>query len=701
MSFALLALAMASSGHAANDVPPGRHCDTLLPPAIVTGPSRQIAASDLVGLRETGWADGYPGAPSPLSMSPDGKTLAVVLRRGDPARNRHCVGLVLLPLAGGRPTLLDAGDTLLRDRAPWMGIADQPSGRPLYNRPRWSPDGRALFYLRAVEGLAQVWHVDRATGRARPATAAASDVIDFGLTADGGAIVYSCRCWLARARQALSREGLRGWVYDLRFPTLLAAAPSPLAEPAELHALDLVTGKERSVRDDDRSLGVSLGEISEALELPKPAAPYQVSYKLKVADRPFGGSRLRIVRGGVEVRCPDSVCEGPIWDWWAQGGDLYVLRAPPADSMGREEVLRWRPGKAARSIWIGQGVLAGCVPDRASVICMYEEATMPLRIVRLSLESGRLETLLDLNPEFQNLRLGLVERLAWRDANGIQAYGDLMLPPDHRLGDQHPLIVVQYESRGFLRGGSGNEFPVPLFAGHGYAVLSINQPRRAIAARGAQATTIDAFQAAMYAGLWQRRALLASLDAGIDAVLGLGLADPARIGLTGMSDGAATACFALINHPRYAAASLGPGCPDPVTFTALAGPAFADSVARWGLPPADTGQDVWRSLSVARNADRIRIPILIQTGDAELRVAQESFEALRRRCRPIEMIVYPDEYHNKWQPAHLETMYETDVAWFDYWLRDRRPASTDQAARWDQLARRAASDEDKGEKPCQ
>jgi dipeptidyl aminopeptidase/acylaminoacyl peptidase len=212
--------------------------------------------------------------------------------------------------------------------------------------------------------------------------------------------------------------------------------------------------------------------------------------------------------------------------------------------------------------------------------------------------------------------LGPARRLVWRDAGGIAAYGDLVLPPRHRPGERHPLIVVQYQSRGFLRGGSGNEFPIYPLAAHGFAVLSINQPRREIGAKGADARDAAAFQARMYDGLWQRRALLAALDAGIDAAIATGTVDPAYIGLTGMSDGAVTAVFALVQHPRYKAAAIGPGWLDPVSYTAEVGPRFSDMVARWGLPPADPPADFWREVSVARNADRIRLPILVQTCDA-------------------------------------------------------------------------------------
>src|SRR3546814_6203526 len=82
----------------------------------------------------------------------------------------------------------------------------------------------------------------------------------------------------------------------------------------------------------------------------------------------------------------------------------------------------------------------------------------------------------DPNPEFASLRLGTVERLTWRNNLGLPAWGDLVLPPDRTPGEKLPLIIVQYHSDGFLRGGTGDEYPIFPLAARGFAVLSIENP---------------------------------------------------------------------------------------------------------------------------------------------------------------------------------------------------------------------------------
>lgn len=668
-------------------------CDDLLP-SPVGGSQRRIASADLVRLRETGWADGDPGAPPPMSLSPDGKQLAVVFRRGDPERNVTCVGLAVIELASGRARLLDVSQVMLRDHAPWNGLLGMPSGRPLFNQPHWSPDGRSLFYLRSTNDQPQVWRVGLLGSAPLQVTHAEDGVVHFGLGRDGRRIIYSSRAGLAAAREKLMAEGRRGWLYDSRFAPVYGTAPYVSGIPVSAFAIEIGAGDARlaTAAEIDES-SVRLGEVTDALELQPPDPDWRVSSVLSRSDRPYGPSRLAVSYKGRALQCPDRVCAGRVYAAIPVGRVLAVL-GEAENRAGDLELVAWQPGHAPRTLRSSSEVLSGCVPATDAMICMEEAATQPPRIVRVALSgksAGQSRLLFDLNPEFDRLTLGQVRRLYWTDANGIDAYADLALPPGHKTGDRHPLIIVQYQSRGFLRGGSGNEYPIHPLAARGYAVLSINQPRRAIAQRGADAIDQTAFQAKMYENLWQRRALLTALDAGIDAAIASGTVDPDRIGLTGMSDGAVTAVFALIQHPRYKAAELEAGSLDPVTYTSVVGPLFSDLVAHWGLPAAEADPDFWRQVSMARNADRMTLPILIQTGDAELRVGLESYEALRRAKRPVEMIVYPDEYHNKWQPAHLMAMYETCIDWFDFWLKGISPSDPERAKRWTALAARSAA----------
>lgn len=99
----------------------------------------------------------------------------------------------------------------------------------------------------------------------------------------------------------------------------------------------------------------------------------------------------------------------------------------------------------------------------------------------------------------------------------------------------------------------------------------------------------------------------------------------------------------------------------------------------------DSNDRFWNPLSLAQNAGKIDVPILVQTSDDEYEAGLDVMEAFRRRSNPIEMYVFKDEPHIKWQPAHRLAIYERNVDWFEFWLMRRMDCSSEkraQYARW-------------------
>jgi hypothetical protein len=81
----------------------------------------------------------------------------------------------------------------------------------------------------------------------------------------------------------------------------------------------------------------------------------------------------------------------------------------------------------------------------------------------------------------------------------------------------------------------------------------------------------------------------------------------------------------------------------------------------------------------------------VNASDSEHPRAIEEVTVLIEHDKPVEMIVYPDEGHVKWQPAHRASIYERNVDWFNFWLReaiDSSPEKRAQYARWRDLRRK-------------
>lgn len=643
-----------------------------------------MTAGSLVGLLDFGRADNGLSGEAPFSVSPDGRWAAMAVRRADAGRDLYCIGILLVALdRRSPPRLLDVGGAFIAMTHDVRDAPDIVNGSPDPGTPRWSPDGRWIAFLRRDGGRTGLWVVGLDGRPARHASHFATDVIGFGWSPDGRRLLARTRPGLIAARAAIEREGRSGYLFDRRFWTLSDDRPRPpLPIPVVTIAIDPATGTQLAPSAVTASgAPAAPGALLDA----RMAGGALAWTALRNPAQPFGPTGLHVRYKGRDLACPAAICEAAVGGlWWSGPADLLVMTAANPANGGRLALYRWPVASPSAPVRLLDTIdaLFGCQLARGTLICAREQAAHPRTIVSVDPRTGAIATLFDPNPDFAARRTGGVERLVW-SRDGVTTYGDLVLPPDHRPGDRHPLVVVQYTSRGFLRGGTGDEVPIQLLAAHGFAVLSFQRPAMLPAA--ARAHDLAGVQRINIAGLAERRMIFAALDAGVDAAIATGTVDPARIGITGLSDGAVTTQFALLHSQRFEAAAIGSCCDDPSGMI-VSGLSYRDALLAWGYPPSGAAATAfWGSYSLAAGAARMKTPLLIQVPDGEYRLALEAYSALQLHHAPVEMYVYPDEHHVKWHPAHRLAAYRRYVAWFDFWLRGRvpdDPRARAEARRW-------------------
>jgi len=670
-------------------------CNDLQPPAAApSSPKRALTPADLARIRDIGPVESPGMEAHYFTRSPDGSRVAFQLRRADPARNDYCLGMFVLSLQpGAKPVPVDRGGEFIRIHFDLREAADTPMGVARTITPRWSADGRWIAFLKRVDGKTQIWRAEADGTGSRPLSTSAVDVEDFRLSGDGRALLYTSRPALVADYQAIAEEGLRGHHFDDRFVPATRSTPFPHAPvPRIVTAQDLATGETRRATDAEAASFPS-APIWEAAWT-EMRGPGGRRAHVTVPDGASYVTRGRLAAEdaqGHDVVCAAAICANAFRPWWTPTGHVrFQHREGWAN--GSTAIYDWVPSPSApRRIYLTDEVLADCMPDDTALLCLREGSLTPRRLERLDPDTGRRSVLFDPNPEFQSLTLGPAERLHLTNSFGLPVIADLILPVGYRKEVRYPLIVVQYDTRGFLRGGTGDAFPIQVYANAGYAVLSVSRPD--LTPGKDKRTDVKEAERANLAAFANRKSELSALEVAAQLAIDRGVADPKRIGLTGMSDGATVSDWAILHSTMFAAFATTNCCFDE-TFLSRIGPAAARLFVDIGYPRlSDRSKDAdafWDEISLVRNATKITRPILVQVADEEMLSALPTFTALREVNAPIDMFVLPGEHHYKWQPAHRLAMYERSLDWFDFWLKGEVPNDPTRRAdvrRWEALAK--------------
>jgi dipeptidyl aminopeptidase/acylaminoacyl peptidase len=268
-------------------------------------------------------------------------------------------------------------------------------------------------------------------------------------------------------------------------------------------------------------------------------------------------------------------------------------------------------------------------------------------------------------PSAAEAPLGHTEVVKWKAADGMEIEGLLTYPVEYDRGRKVPLLVIVHggPTGVFTQSFAGlpGPYPIPVFSARGYAVLRCN-------VRGSSGYGRK-FRYANYQdwGGGDYRDIIA----GVDHAIGMGVADPERLGIMGWSYGGYMTSWVITQAKRFKAASMGAGVTNLMSFTGTADiPGF--------IPDYFGGEywdafDRWRGRSAMFNIKGVTTPTLIQHGEQDLRVpisqGYELYNALVRQNVPTKMVVYPRQPHGIQEPKLVKDAMERNLEWFDRWIK--------------------------------
>jgi len=169
----------------------------------------------------------------------------------------------------------------------------------------------------------------------------------------------------------------------------------------------------------------------------------------------------------------------------------------------------------------------------------------------------------------------------------------------------------------------------------------------------------------------------ADVHAAIDHVVGLGLADPDRLGAFGLSYGGFMVNWLVGTSNRFRAAVSENGVSNQISSWAGSDTGVEyNRTSLLGAPVDRAGVDrLWRQSPLGHVAD-VRTPLLLLQGGADLRCppsdSEQLFIALRVLEREVEYVVYPDESHvymASGRPDRRIDRMTRVIEWFDRYLR--------------------------------
>jgi dipeptidyl aminopeptidase/acylaminoacyl peptidase len=278
-------------------------------------------------------------------------------------------------------------------------------------------------------------------------------------------------------------------------------------------------------------------------------------------------------------------------------------------------------------------------------------------------ENGALRQLTHRNDAlFGELELGQTEEVGFKSKDGTEVHGLLTYPVGYVKGTKVPLLL---RIHGGPNGQDQHSFSTErqFFAANGYAVLAINY--RGSAGRGQK------YSRSIFAD-WGHYEV-EDLQAGVNHVIAMGVADPDRLGVGGWSYGGILTDYMIASDTRFKAATSGAGTAFTVAFYGT-----DQYIIQYDYeigPPWDPkAWETYQKISYPfLHADRIKTPTLFLGGERDFNVpvqgGQQMYQALRSLGIETQLIIYPNENHGIQRPSYVRDRYERYLAWYDKYLK--------------------------------
>ncbi len=271
------------------------------------------------------------------------------------------------------------------------------------------------------------------------------------------------------------------------------------------------------------------------------------------------------------------------------------------------------------------------------------------------------------------LQIAQTEDVSFKSKDGTEVHGLLTYPVGYKKGKRVPLLLR-------IHGGPNGQdqhsftFERQFFAANGYAVLAVNY--RGSSGRGQK------YSRAIFADWGQYE--VEDLEAGVDHVIQMGVADADRLGVGGWSYGGILTDYMIATDPRFKGATSGAGTAFTVAFYGT-DQYIIQYDYEIGPPWNPKAWETYVKISYPfLHADRIKTPTLFLGGERDFNVpvqgGQQMYQALRSLGVETQLVIYPNEFHGITRPSYVHDRYERYLGWYDKYVKNPQAPKKNVAA---------------------
>ncbi|HYV85162.1 MAG TPA: S9 family peptidase [Patescibacteria group bacterium] len=371
---------------------------------------------------------------------------------------------------------------------------------------------------------------------------------------------------------------------------------------------------------------------------------YYAGYHIAVV--PVEGGKPRLVLPGLDLNQTHPT--------WTDGGSTLTFLLEDDGKIHLAKVAAAGGGSAERLL-SGRRTLYGfAVGKDGRTAVLSTTVDRPIEV--FAVEKGATRPLSRQNdPLFAGLRLGAVDEISYKSADGTEIHGFVAKPPDFKAGKRYPTVLLIH---GGPVGQFQNEFDFEwqLLAAKGFVVTAANP--RGSSGRG------EEFSRAIYADWGNKDG--PDVRGAVDALIAQGIADPGRLGVGGWSYGGILTNYVIVQDQRFKAAVSGASISN-----VLAGYGTDQYVREYenelGVPWQ--APDAYLKLSSPfLHADRITTPTMFMCGESDFNVplinSEQMYQALRSLGRDTRLIIYPGEFHGLRAPSNLKDRLKRILDWY-------------------------------------